>query len=171
VSKRTALLLFILLVACGGQTRRAAAQQRATTGQTPPTTATPTPATQAPQTTAAPATNDLEITANVTARSLRFEVVPEPKVIFTGRPRRDTVWEAERQNLPRAVEPGVTYRNIGIQLKITSRFADIERIVAEALGEVPVTDDANTSGEGSAPASAQPPANTPPPTPAQGRKP
>jgi hypothetical protein len=39
------------------------------------------------------------------------------------------------------VEPGVTYRNIGIRLKIVSRFADIERIVAEALGEVPVTDE------------------------------
>jgi hypothetical protein len=36
----------------------------------------------------------------------------------------------------------VTYRDIGITLRITSVFADIERIVAEALGEVPVTDDA-----------------------------
>jgi hypothetical protein len=105
----------------------------------------------APVTTTAPApqTNreadanaDLSITARVTARELRFEKVPNPTVEFTGRPRRDTVWEADRENLPAQVRPGETYRNIGITLRITSVFADIERIVAEALGEVPVTEDA-----------------------------
>jgi len=59
---------------------------------------------------------------------------------FTGQPERKTVWEAERQNLPAQVQPGVTYRNIGIRLKIVSVFADIDRIVAEALGETPITD-------------------------------
>ncbi|MDQ6788049.1 MAG: hypothetical protein M3033_14690 [Acidobacteriota bacterium] len=85
---------------------------------------------------------DLAITATVTARELKFDVVPNPTVEFTGRPERKTVWEADRQNLPRPVEPGVTYRNIGIQLRITSRFADIEQIVAEALGEIPISEDA-----------------------------
>lgn len=79
--------------------------------------------------------------------------MPEPKVEFTGRPRRETVWEAERQNLPRPVRPGETYRDIGIRLRITSVFADIDRIVAEALGEVP-------SGEDAPP---QPPPQTAPP--------
>jgi hypothetical protein len=65
-------------------------------------------------------------------------------VEFPGQPARDTVWEAQRENLPTPVEPGVTYRNIGIRLKITSVFRDIDRIVAEALGEVPVTEDAIT---------------------------
>jgi hypothetical protein len=85
---------------------------------------------------------DLSITARVTARELRFEKVPNPTVEFTGQPRRNTVWEAERENLPDEVQPGVTYRNIGITLRITSVFADIDRIVAEALGEIPVSDDA-----------------------------
>lgn len=85
---------------------------------------------------------DLSITARVTARELRFEKVPNPTVEFTGRPRRDTVWQAERENLPERVQPGVTYRDIGITLRITSVFADIDRIVAEALGEIPVSDDA-----------------------------
>jgi hypothetical protein len=88
---------------------------------------------------------DVAITATVTARELRFEVVPNPVVEFSGKPRRDTVWDAERESLPRPVEPGVTYRNIGIRLKIASRFADIDRIVAEALGEVPITDEAPPS--------------------------
>ena len=85
---------------------------------------------------------DVLILANVTAKDLKFETVPNPKVEFPGKPDRQTVWEADRQNLPSSVEPGVTYRNIGIQLRIASRFADIERIVAEALGEIPLTDDA-----------------------------
>lgn len=96
---------------------------------------------------------DIAITATVTAKELLFEVVPNPTVEFPGKHKRDTVWDAERENLPRPVEPGVTYRNIGIRLKIVSRFADIERIVAEALGEVPVTDEV------------LPPEQTPPPQP------
>jgi hypothetical protein len=87
---------------------------------------------------------DLSITAHVRARSLKFETVPNPTVEFPGSPARDTVWEAQRENLPTPVQPGVTYRNIGIRLKITSIFRDIDRIVAEALGEVPITDDKKT---------------------------
>jgi hypothetical protein len=87
---------------------------------------------------------DLSITARVTARELRFEKVPNPTVEFTGRPRRYTVWESDRENLPAQVRPGETYRNIGITLRITSVFADIERIVAEALGEIPINEDAPT---------------------------
>ena len=87
-------------------------------------------------------TADVAITARVKARSLKFDAVPNPSVEFTGQPERDTVWEAERENLPTPVQPGVTYRNIGIRLKITSVFKDIDRIVAEALGEVPVAEDA-----------------------------
>jgi hypothetical protein len=121
-------------------------QRRTGTGTTPPTTpvrqsdakdaSAQKEASQVPTESA-----DVAITATVTAKELRFEIVPDPTVEFPGKPRRDTVWEAERENLPRPVEPGVTYRNIGIRLKIVSRFADIERIVAEALGEVPVTDE------------------------------
>jgi len=83
---------------------------------------------------------DVAITARVTAKELIFRKVPNPRVEFTGRPERETVWEAERHNLPAEVRPGVTYRDIGITLRITSIFPDIERIVAEALGEIPAAD-------------------------------
>lgn len=106
---------------------------------------------------------DLAITATVTAKELRFDVVPNPTVEFPGNPKRDTVWDAERDNLPPAVEPGVTYRNIGIRLKIASRFADIERIVAEALNEVPVTDDVKPQENVTPQPNTQPPASTPKP--------
>lgn len=104
--------------------------------------------------------DDLSITATVTARELRFETVPNPKVEFTGSHERKTEWDAERQNLPRPVEPGVTYRDIGIRLKITSIFADIDRIVAEALGEAPMSDDA-PQDEGTAPESTSNPSSPP----------
>ena len=77
---------------------------------------------------------DVVITAKVSAQSLKFEIVPKPEVGFPGKPQRKTEWSSERSNLPKSVEPGVTYRDIGITLKIASVFADIERIVDEALG-------------------------------------
>jgi len=83
---------------------------------------------------------DIAIIANITAKELRFDVVPNPTVEFRDKAKNQTIWQAERFNLPDKVEPGVTYRNIGIRLKIVSRLADIERIVAEALGEVPISE-------------------------------
>jgi hypothetical protein len=98
---------------------------------------------------------DLAIIANVQAKELKFEVVPNPNVEFPGRPARATEWSAERTNLPPQVQPGVTYRDIGIRLKIVSLFPDIDRIVAEALGEVPQTDD-STPLTTSPPSTSQP---------------
>jgi hypothetical protein len=106
----------------------------------------------------ADASADVSITARVTAESLRFEKVPNPRVEFTGHPKRETAWESERENLPREVRPGETYRNIGITLHIRSVFADIDRIVAEALGEVPTSDEAPR-----VPAQPQPPGTSTPP--------
>jgi hypothetical protein len=112
----------------------------------------------APPETEADAGADVSITARVTAESLRFERVPNPRVEFTGKQKRETAWESERENLPPQVRPGETYRNVGITLHIRSVFADIDRIVAEALGEVPVDDEGQ-----SAPSRPQPPgAHTPP---------
>jgi len=122
----------------------------------------PTPSqTDAPDTSSSTdALPDISITGRVTARELKFNVVPNPKVEFTGRPRRETVWKADRENLPPAVRPGETYRNIGITLRITSVFADIERIVAEALGEIPLSDE--TPQEERTPSQQTPSQQTPP---------
>ena len=94
------------------------------------------------------ADDDIAIIVNLRADSLRFDVVPNTaNVEFSGKPDRATVWEVERDNLPRPVQPGVTYRDIGIRLKITSRFRDIERIVAEALGEIPIEEQPATDSQ------------------------
>jgi hypothetical protein len=89
--------------------------------------------------------DDILILVNIKAKELKFDIVPNTTVEFPGTRHRSTIWVTQRQNLPEKVEPGVTYRDIGIQLRISSRFADIERIVKEALGEIPITDEPTTS--------------------------
>jgi hypothetical protein len=66
-----------------------------------------------------PENPDIELTADVKARELRFEEVPETEV----HPAAQT----ERENLPEKVEPGVTYRNPRVQLRIASALADADR--------------------------------------------
>lgn len=122
----------------------------------------PAPATLESSPEVSPASADLAITATVTARELRFNVVPNTKVEFTGRPERKTEWSAERLNLPQQVQPGVTYRDIGIRLKIVSVFADIDRIVAEALGEAPANVSEQKEQEAASPQT-QPSPQTPQP--------
>ena len=67
-----------------------------------------------------------------------MDIVPSPNVEFPGTHRRTTLWLTERKNLPEKLEPGVTYRDIGITLRISSRFENIDEIVREALGEAPI---------------------------------
>jgi hypothetical protein len=88
---------------------------------------------------------DVAIIANITIKEMRFDSVPDPKVEFLGKDKTTTIWHTDRYNLPDKIEPGVTYRNVGIRLKITSTLADIDRIVAEALGEIPVNDSNKSS--------------------------
>ncbi len=62
-----------------------------------------------------PDSPDIELTAEVKARELRFEEVPETEV----HPPAQT----ERENLPEEVDPGVTYRNSRVRLRIASAVA------------------------------------------------
>ena len=67
-----------------------------------------------------PENPDVEISATVKARELHFERVPETEVRFTGRPERESASGTDRVNLPDEVEPGVTYRDPEIRLRIAS---------------------------------------------------
>ena len=60
---------------------------------------------------------DVELTAEVASRELRFEEVPETKVRFPGYSEGQTVSETKRKNLPEEVEEGVTYRDSRIQYR------------------------------------------------------
>ena len=63
-----------------------------------------------------PENPDIELTADVKARELRFEEVPETEV----HPPAQT----DRENLPDEVEPGVTYLNPRVRLRIASALVD-----------------------------------------------
>ena len=88
----------------------------------------------APQPEIDPDTADISITATVRAREVRFDATPQVRVEFSGQPERLTEDTTVRTNLPDKVQPGVVYRDIEVRLKIVSVFADVERIVEEALG-------------------------------------
>lgn len=70
-----------------------------------------------------PENPDIEFTADVKADRLRFEEVPETEVRFTGSPGRESASGTDRENLPDEVEPGVTYRNPKVRLRIASALA------------------------------------------------
>jgi hypothetical protein len=70
----------------------------------------------------APENPDIDFTANVKARELYFEEVPETEVRFRGDPERDSVSSTERENLPEEVQRGVTYRNASVRFRIASKL-------------------------------------------------
>ncbi len=72
-----------------------------------------------------PENPDIELTADVKARELRFEEVPETEVRFPGRPERESASGTDRENLPERVESGVTYRNPEVRLRIATALADV----------------------------------------------
>lgn len=88
-----------------------------------------------------PENPDIELTAEVKSRELRFEEVPENDVRFRGHPERESVWGTERENLPEEVEEGVTYRNSSVRLRIATRVKDAaledeEKKIERRSGEV-----------------------------------
>jgi len=66
----------------------------------------------------------IDFIANVRARELCFDEVPETEVRFRGYPERASVSGTERKNLPDEVRPGVTYRNFSVRLHIATELID-----------------------------------------------
>ena len=159
MTRRKFLLAIALLILCVAPASAQRTRKEATTPAEQQASSQP-PTSQNNSKDISPDTADVVITAIVTAKELRFEVVPNPTVEFPGKPKSETQWDAVRENLPPQVQPGVTYRNIGIRLKIASRFSDIERIVAEALGETPTTDSIPSKENATPQPTMQPPVPT-----------
>lgn len=61
---------------------------------------------------------EIEFTADVRARELRFDKVPDPEVRFSGEPEPRSDWRTERENLPSRVQEKVVYRNARVRLLI-----------------------------------------------------
>lgn len=77
---------------------------------------------------------DLVLTATVRFDTLRVEANATPAVEFTGTLIDRTEWSAERINMPDKLEPGVTYTNGGIRLRILATFKNADALL-EALLE------------------------------------
>ncbi|MEX2271776.1 MAG: hypothetical protein WD690_09910 [Vicinamibacterales bacterium] len=69
---------------------------------------------------------DLVFTATVRFDSLTVERTGAPTVEFSGALLDRTEWTVERINLPATLEPGVTYRNGGIRLRVLATFKTAE---------------------------------------------
>jgi len=64
---------------------------------------------------------DVEISTSARARAVRFGIVPRTRVWFDGEPAVRSSSRSERENLPDEIEPGVTYRDIGVRWRARAR--------------------------------------------------
>lgn len=71
---------------------------------------------------------DVELTAEVKSRWLRFEKVPETEIRFPGYTGDQSVSGTERENLPGEVEEDVTYRDPLIRLRSAASLVSDESI-------------------------------------------
>jgi hypothetical protein len=74
---------------------------------------------------------EVELYANVTARTLVFELLPRVRLAFGGGPRR-AVWRVQRVNLPARVEPGLVYRDVEVRLTLAGTADAIESLLRDA---------------------------------------
>ena len=71
-----------------------------------------------------PRAPDIEFTADIKAKKLRFEEVPETEVRFRGHPGHESASGTDRENLPDEVEPHVTYKDPKVRLRIASAIRE-----------------------------------------------
>jgi len=69
---------------------------------------------------------DIDFSATVKARELRFKEEPQTEVRFWGHPERNSVSVNERKNLPEEIQQGVTYRDLSIRSRIASELVATE---------------------------------------------
>jgi hypothetical protein len=67
---------------------------------------------------------DVEISASVRAKELRFECKPEVKIGAFGQPAVSAESVSERENLPDELEPGETYRDFAVRWRLAARIED-----------------------------------------------
>jgi hypothetical protein len=75
-----------------------------------------------------PATADVVFTGKVHADEVQWHVVPNIRVQFHGSPGMQSEWSSTRENLPRPVEAGKIYRDVGAEVRILTRLPDQKSI-------------------------------------------
>jgi hypothetical protein len=67
---------------------------------------------------------DLEMAASVRAKEVRFECVPQVRVVAYADVPTSAEQASERENLPDKLEPGVTYRDFAVRWRVAARLDD-----------------------------------------------
>jgi hypothetical protein len=67
---------------------------------------------------------DVEISAAVRAKEVRFECKPEVEVRAYSDLPAEAESASERENLPDELEPGVTYRDFAVRWRLAARLED-----------------------------------------------
>jgi hypothetical protein len=69
---------------------------------------------------------DVEISASVRAKELRFECKPDVEIGISGEPAVSGGSVSERENLPDELEPGETYRDFAVRWRLAARLEDLQ---------------------------------------------
>ena len=67
---------------------------------------------------------DVEISAAIRAKEVRFECKPDVDVRAYADSPASAESVSERENLPEEVEPGVTYRDVAVRWRLAARLED-----------------------------------------------
>jgi hypothetical protein len=67
---------------------------------------------------------DVEISASLRAKELRFESKPEVEIGISGEPAVTGGSVTERENLPEELEPGKTYRDFAVRWRLAARLEE-----------------------------------------------
>jgi hypothetical protein len=98
------------------------------------------PAPRSLRATADSAKPDIAIIARVEARELRFNSQPQTSLRLAGCPQLDTSLVVLRTNLPKPVQPGVTYRNVVVDFRLLMKLTDLECYLAGGTCPPPARD-------------------------------
>ena len=73
---------------------------------------------------------DIAIIARVQAAELRFSSQPQTSLQLFGCPQVDTSMVVLRTNLPKPVQPGVTYRNVMVDFRLNIKLTELDCFLA-----------------------------------------
>ena len=76
---------------------------------------------------------EVTIRGKVTAKEVRFGSQPQVSVQVRGCPGLDTTRLSVRTNLPKPVQPGVTYRDVQLDFQLSAWLRDIDCAIGRAL--------------------------------------
>jgi hypothetical protein len=78
---------------------------------------------------------DIELVLVVRAKELRYDTVPHVKVNFSSTQGSINSDVTDRVNLPKKLEAGVTYKDVGFTWHVSTSLEEIAKIAGDVLGQ------------------------------------